>query len=240
MCAMDDLQDTAAVDLSALDERKRRILHTIVTEYIASGQPVGSSRVVDIAALDVSAATVRNDMAVLEELGLIHQPHTSAGRVPTDRGYRLFVEDLGNLVPSTRIDGQQEELIGGLLSDAYDVDDLLTRTTTVLSQLTRLVSLVIAPAIDAAHLKLIELVSLSSQSALLLLVADTGRVSKRVLELSDPISEHDLDRVRTVLTEHVRGVGWVTSTTPSVRWSTRPRRNCARCWLPCTAPPPPR
>jgi len=205
MCAMDDLQESQAVDLGALDERKRRILHTIVTEYIASGQPVGSSRVVDVAALDVSAATVRNDMAVLEELGLIHQPHTSAGRVPTDRGYRLFVEDLGNLVPSAPVDGQQEELIGGILSDAYDVDDLLTRTTAVLSQLTRLVSLVIAPAIDAAHLKLIELVSLTSQSALLLLVADTGRVSKRVLELADPVSESDLDRVRTVLTEHVRG-----------------------------------
>ncbi len=202
---MVEVLDGPLPDADALDERKRLILHAIVTEHIATGQPVGSSRVVDVASLDVSAATVRNDMVVLEELGLIQQPHTSAGRIPTDRGYRVFVEDLGGLNPPARVDGQQEELIGGLLSSAYDVDDLLTRTTAVLSQLTRLVSLVIAPAINASRLKLIELVSLTSQSALLLLVADTGRVSKRVLELAEPVAESDLERVRTVLAEQVRG-----------------------------------
>ena len=202
---MADALDTAASGASALDERKRRILHTIVAEYVASGQPVGSQRVVQTARLDVSAATVRNEMAALEELGLIHQPHTSAGRVPTDAGYRVFVEDLRGLAPSGRVSGKQEELIAGLLTEAHDVDDLLTRTTAVLSQLTRLVSLVIAPAIDASRLKLIEVVSLSAQSALLLLVADTGRVTKRVLDLPDPVSEPDLDRVRGVLSEHVRG-----------------------------------
>lgn len=206
---MADALDTPALGPAlgndVLDDRKRRILHAIVAEYIASGQPVGSQRVVRTARLDVSAATVRNDMAALEELGLIHQPHTSAGRVPTDRGYRLFVEDLRGLAPAGRVTGKQEELIAGLLTDAHDVDDLLTRTTAVLSQLTRLVSLVIAPAIDASRLKLIELVSLTSQSALLLLVADTGRVTKRVLELPEPVPEADLDRVRTVLSEQVRG-----------------------------------
>lgn len=202
---MADVMDMPGPGADALDERKRRILHAIVTEYIASGQPVGSSRVVHLAVLDVSAATVRNDMAALEEMGLIHQPHTSAGRVPTDRGYRVFVEDLRGLAPTGRVDGEQEELIGGLLANANDVDDLLTRTTAVLSQLTRLVSLVIAPAIDASRLKLIELVSLSAQSALLLLVADTGRVTKRVLDLPEPVAEADLDRVRSVLGEQVRG-----------------------------------
>ncbi len=202
---MADALDTAAPGADALDDRKRRILHAIVAEYVASGQPVGSQRVVQTARLDVSAATVRNDMAALEELGLIHQPHTSAGRVPTDRGYRVFVEDLRGLAPAGRVSGQQEELIASLLTEAHDVDDLLTRTTAVLSQLTRLVSLVIAPAIDASRLKLIELVSLTAQSALLLLVADTGRVTKRVLELPEPVPESDLDRVRTVLADQVRG-----------------------------------
>jgi heat-inducible transcriptional repressor len=188
-----------------LDERKRRVLHAIVTEYIGRGEPVGSKRVVEVARLDCSAATVRNEMAALEELGYIHQPHTSAGRVPTDRGYRAFVEDLRDLGAGGGIDGRQRALVENLLAGAHDVDDLLTRTTTVLSQLTRLVSLVIAPAIDASRLKLIELVSLTPQSALLLLVADTGRVSKRMLELPEPVSEADLDRVRTVLADHVRG-----------------------------------
>ena len=202
---MADVLDTPVGGTDDLDERKRRVLHAIVAEYVASGQPVGSQRVVEAARLDVSAATVRNDMAALEDMGLIHQPHTSAGRVPTDRGYRVFVEDLRGLAPADRVSGQQEELIAGLLTDAHDVDELLTRTTAVLSQLTRLVSLVIAPAIDASRLKLIELVSLTSQSALLLLVADTGRVTKRVLELPDPVPESDLDRVRNVLSDQVRG-----------------------------------
>lgn len=184
-----------------LDDRKLTVLRAIVTEFIARGEPVGSKRVVEVAGLDVSAATVRNEMAALEELGLIRQPHTSAGRVPTDRGYRRFVDDLRD---NPGIDGQRRELVEELLGSAHDVEDLLARTSTVLSQLTRLVSLVIAPAADRSRLRLVELVSLSSASALLLLVADTGRVEKRTVELPAGVSEADLDRVRTVLSEHVR------------------------------------
>ncbi len=186
-----------------LDDRKIRVLRAIVTEYVATGEPIGSKRVVEVAQLDVSAATVRNEMAALEELGYIDQPHTSAGRVPTDRGYRYFVDELA-LDPG-RPSGPQAELVGELLSGARDVEDLLFRTSSVLSQLTRLVSLVIAPAIDAARLKLIELVSLTQQTALLLLVADTGRVEKRIVELREPVSDSDIERVRTVLNEHARG-----------------------------------
>ena len=185
-----------------LDERKLRILRAIVTEYVSRGEPVGSKRVVDVAQLDVSPATVRTEMAALEELGYITQPHTSAGRVPTDRGYRRFVDDL---VDDPTILEPEQELVQELLGSAHDVEDLLARTSTVLSQLTRLVSLVIAPAIDASRLKLVELVGLTPGSALLLLVADTGRVEKRLVELPAGTTESDLDRVRVVLSEHVRG-----------------------------------
>jgi heat-inducible transcriptional repressor len=185
-----------------LDDRKLRILRAIVTEYVADGEPVGSRRVVEVARLDVSAATVRNDMAVLEELGYITQPHTSAGRVPTDQGYRRFVDDLA---ANPALDAPKRELIGELLGSARDVEDLLARTSSVLSQLTRLVSLVIAPAVDASRCKLVELVALSAQSALLLLVADTGRVEKRTVDLPLGTTEPDLDRVRTMLGEQVRG-----------------------------------
>lgn len=185
-----------------LDERKIRVLRTIVSEYVTTGEPIGSKRVVETAHLDVSAATVRNEMAALEELGYISQPHTSAGRIPTDKGYRYFVDDL---VDADTDSGPRSELVGELLGDASDVEDLLLRTSTVLSQLTRLVSLVIAPAVDAARLKLVELVSLTNQSALLLLVADTGRVTKRMVDLGEPVAETDIERVRTVLAEHVRG-----------------------------------
>jgi heat-inducible transcriptional repressor len=189
-------------ELPELDDRKLQVLRAIVTEYVAGGEPVGSRRVVEVARLDVSAATVRNEMAALEELGYIAQPHTSAGRVPTDQGYRRFVDELA---ADPTLDGPQRELIGELLGSARDVEDLLARTSTVLSQLTRLVSLVIAPAVDASRCKLVELVGLSTTSALLLLVADTGRVEKRTVELPVGTTESDLDRVRTVLGEQVRG-----------------------------------
>jgi heat-inducible transcriptional repressor len=189
-------------DEPPLDDRKLKILRAVVAEYVSAGEPVGSKRVVEAARLEVSAATVRNEMAALEELGYITQPHTSAGRVPTDKGYRRFVDDLAK---SAAVDGPRRELVGELLGSARDVEELLARTSTVLTQLTRLVSLVIAPAMDASRLKLVELVGLNPASALLLLVADTGRVEKRMVELPAGTTEHDLDRVRTVLGDHVRG-----------------------------------
>jgi heat-inducible transcriptional repressor len=202
VAAADAAAAAAPPDHPPLDDRKLRILRAIVAEYVADGEPVGSRRVVEVARLDVSAATVRNDMAVLEELGYITQPHTSAGRVPTDQGYRRFVDDLA---ANPALDAPKRELIGELLGSARDVEDLLARTSSVLSQLTRLVSLVIAPAVDAARCKLVELVGLTPQSALLLLVADTGRVEKRTVDLPAGTTDADLDRVRTMLGEHVRG-----------------------------------
>lgn len=195
---------TLAVEASVLDldERKRAVLRAVVTEYVTSGQPVGSAHVVASAGLDVSAATVRSDMGALEELGLITQPHTSAGRIPTDRGYRWFVDDLRN-APS--LDPRQREAIEELLGSARDVEDLLARTTTVLSQLTRLVSLVISPAIATSRLRLVELVSLGPYSALLLLVADTGRVEKHTVELPAGGDDRDLDRARSMLAERLVG-----------------------------------
>ena len=200
--SMDELD---AVDLGAdedLDERKLSILRAIVTEYVARGEPVGSKRVVEVARLEVSAATVRNEMSALEERGFIAQPHTSAGRVPTDKGYRRFVDDLR---ANPALDGPRRELVQELLGSSHDVEDLLARTSSVLSQLTRLVSLVIAPAIDASRLKLVELVALGPGTALLLLVADTGRVEKRSVDLPAGVTVNELDRIRTMLGEHVSG-----------------------------------
>lgn len=185
-----------------LDERKRIVLRAVVTEYVSTGQPVGSAHVVEAANLEVSSATVRSDMGALEELGLIAQPHTSAGRIPTDRGYRWFVDDLRN---APALDPRQREVIEELLGSARDVEDLLARTTTVLSQLTRLVSLVISPAIGTSRLRLIELVGLGPLSALLLLVSDTGRVEKHTVELPVGTDDRDVDRVRSMLADRLVG-----------------------------------
>lgn len=188
---------------AALDERKRAVLRAIVTEFVARGEPVGSRRVVEVAGLDCSPATVRNEMAALEELGLIVQPHTSAGRVPTDRGYRAFVDGLRG---GPAVEDPRSGVVGEVLSSARDVEDLLARTSTVLSQLTRLVSLVISPAVVSERLKLIELVELGPRSALVLVVSDTGTVDKRLVELPGGGSEGELDRVRATLVDRLVGM----------------------------------
>ncbi|MEY3019037.1 MAG: hypothetical protein RLZZ272_21 [Actinomycetota bacterium] len=186
-----------------LDDRKRAVLRAVVSEFVARGEPVGSRRVVEVAGLECSPATVRNEMAALEELGLIVQPHTSAGRVPTDRGYRVFVDGLhGDPGP----DDPRSGVVGEVLASARDVEDLLARTSTVLSQLTRLVSLVISPAVVSARLKLLELVALGPRTALLLVVADTGAVDKHLVELPAAITEDDIDRVRAMLADRVIGL----------------------------------
>lgn len=184
-----------------LDDRKARVLRTIVAEYVANGQPVGSSRVVETAGLDVSSATVRNEMAALEERGYIDQPHTSAGRVPTDKGYRAFVD----LLEVGGLDAQRAELIDELLGSAHDAEELMSTASAVLSQLTRLAAMVVAPAMDEARCKLIELVSLGTSTALLLLVDDTGRVVRRNVDIDTPVTDGDVARVRTVLADQVIG-----------------------------------
>ena len=184
-----------------LDERKAQVLRAIVAEYVANGQPVGSSRVVETAGLDVSSATVRNEMAALEERGYIDQPHTSAGRIPTDKGYRAFVD----LLEVGGLDTQRAELIDELLGSAHDAEELMSTASAVLSQLTRLVAMVVAPTMDEARCKLVELVGLGTTTALLLLVDDTGRVVRRNVDIDTPVTDSDLARVRTVLAEQLIG-----------------------------------
>ncbi|MFN2557243.1 MAG: heat-inducible transcriptional repressor HrcA [Nitriliruptorales bacterium] len=186
-----------------LDPRKAAILMAIVREYVRSAEPVASKRIVENYDLGVSTATVRNEMAALEEAGYISQPHTSAGRVPADKGYRYFVDSIEELRPL----GEAQRLaLQGFLLQSRDLEDLLRRTTRVLAQLTHYAALVLAPALDRSRLKLVDLVALSSQTVLVLLIADTGRVEKRVLELPGAVSEADLERVRTLLNEATAGL----------------------------------
>ncbi len=188
---------------SRLDGRKAAILTAIVREYVNHAEPVSSKRVTETTALGVSAATIRNEMAALEDAGYIAQPHTSAGRVPTDKGYRYFVDTLDELHP---VEEPQRLAVQGFLSQARDLEDLLRRSTRVLAQLTRYASLVLAPALDRSRLKLVELVSLGPQLVMLLLIADTGRVEKRILELPETVSDVDVQRVRTIVNETAVGL----------------------------------
>ncbi|BCR80909.1 heat-inducible transcriptional repressor HrcA [Arachnia rubra] len=163
-----------------LDDRKMQVLRAIVTDYVASREPVGSKALVERHQLGVSPATVRNDMAVLEEEGYIAQPHTSAGRIPTDKGYRLFVDKLATIKP---LSAAERRAINAFMAGALDVNDLVTRTVRLLAQLTHQVAIVQYPAAQRSTIAHVELVQLAPGRLLVIMVSSTGRVDQQILEL---------------------------------------------------------
>jgi heat-inducible transcriptional repressor len=190
-----------------LDERKAAVLLAVVRAYVRLGEPVGSKRAVDEAGLGVSAATVRHEMAALEEAGYITHPHTSAGRIPTDKGYRFFVDALrGTVSDDPEVSLEQVALLDDLLAGATDLEDLLRRATGALSRLTRFAGLVAAPRMDRSRLKHIELVRLSPGIVLAVAIADTGRVTKRMIELAEPVDEVDVQRARHAINAAAAGL----------------------------------
>jgi heat-inducible transcriptional repressor len=179
-----------------LDDRKLAVLRAIVQDYVSTMEPVGSKSLVDRHHLDVSPATIRNDMAVLEEQGYIMQPHTSAGRIPTDKGYRLFVDRLSGVKP---LSGAERRAIETFLAGAYDLDDVVMRTVRLLAQLTRQVAVVQYPSLTRSSIRHVELVPLAAKRLLLVLITDTGRVQQRMVELPAPIEVDAVTQLRAVL-----------------------------------------
>ncbi len=179
-----------------LDDRKLEVLRAIVQDYVSTMEPVGSKSLVDRHHLDVSPATIRNDMAVLEEQGYIAQPHTSAGRIPTDKGYRLFVDRLSGVKP---LSGAERRAIETFLAGAYDLDDVVMRTVRLLAQLTRQVAVVQYPSLTRSAIRHVELVPLAAKRLLLILITNTGRVEQRTVELPGPIEEDAVTQLRAVL-----------------------------------------
>jgi heat-inducible transcriptional repressor len=179
-----------------LDERKLTVLRAIVEDYVSTTEPVGSKTLVDRHHFDVSPATIRNDMAVLEEQGFIAQPHTSAGRIPTDKGYRLFVDRLSGVKP---LSVAERRAIETFLAGAYSLDDVVARTVRLLSQLTHQAAVVQYPSLTRSSIKHIELVSLSASRLLLVLITDTGRVEKCTVELPEPWDDASVAHVRAVV-----------------------------------------
>lgn len=176
---------------AAPEARREAILKAIVADYVMDGEPVGSKRLVEELDLGVSPATVRGDMAALETEGYIAQPHTSAGRVPTDKGYRYYVDALAG---SRALLPEHRAALDSLMRGSADIEELLRRASTVLSRLTHHASLVAAPRLDRTRLRHVELVALSPTTVLMIVIVDTGQVRKRTLELDEPIADHDLQR----------------------------------------------
>ena len=179
-----------------VEDRKLAVLRAIVEDYVSTQEPVGSKALVERHQLGVSPATVRNDMAALEDEGFITQPHTSAGRVPTDKGYRLFVDRLTALKPMS---AAERRAIATILDGAVDLDDVVQRSVRLLAQLTRQVAVVQYPTLSRSTVRHIELVSLTPNRLLVILILSTGRVEQRLVELETTLDEADLGELRSRL-----------------------------------------
>lgn len=184
------------------EERRLAVLRAIVEDYVATEEPVGSKALVERHGLGVSPATVRNDMAALEDEGYITQPHTSAGRVPTDKGYRLFVDRLTTIKPMSTA---EKRAIATILDGAIDLDDVVQRSVRLLAQLTRQVAVVQYPTLSRSTVRHIELVALTPTRLLVVLILSTGRVEQRLVDLTAELGEEDLADLRTVVNRAALG-----------------------------------
>jgi len=176
--------------------RQLEILKAIVDEYVATEEPVGSKTIAARAGLGISPATIRNEMAVLEDAGLITQPHTSAGRIPTNKGYRVFVDQLDQIKP---LSNAERKAIEHFLDGASDLDDIITRTVRLLAQVTKQVAVVQYPSLIKAKVRHIELVLLNPNRVMIVLITDTGRVEQRMVELPFDINENALSDLHNKL-----------------------------------------
>jgi len=185
-----------------VEDRRLDVLRAIVEDFVATREPVGSKALAERHHLGVSPATVRNDMAALEDEGYITQPHTSAGRVPTDKGYRLFVDRLSGV---KALSAAERRAITQFLAGAVDLDDVVHRSVRLLAQLTRQVAVVQYPSMARSSVRHVELVALAPDRLLVVLIVDTGRVEQRVVELPAPLGEDQVGDLRTMLNGRLAG-----------------------------------
>lgn len=179
-----------------MDERKFAVLRAIIEDYVATQEPIGSKSIVERHRLKVSPATVRNEMAVLEDEGYIVQPHTSAGRIPTDKGYRTFVNRLNEV---RALSTAESKAITQVLQGAVDLDDVMQKTVKLLAQLTGQVSVIQYPILSNSVVKHIDLIAVTDSRIMIVLVANSGRLEQATVELPKPLSLDSLDALRLKL-----------------------------------------
>ena len=183
-----------------LDERKTAILRAVVQEYVTTGQPVGSSHVARMASVNVSSATVRNEMAILEQEGYLAQPHTSAGRVPTDKGYRLFVDAIA---PDGMLDPGDASRVGEFFNAAHGrLDDLLRQTTNLLANITRHTAVVVGPEVEATTVRDVYISRGGDRTATVVVFLSNHAVENDTIQVSDDITDDHIARA----TVHLRSV----------------------------------
>jgi heat-inducible transcriptional repressor len=184
------------------EDRRLDVLRAIVEDYVLTHEPVGSRGLVERHQLGVSPATIRNDMAALEEAGYIAQPHTSAGRIPTDLGYRLFVDRLSAVKP---LSPPERKAIAAFLEEAVDLDDVVDRAVRLLAQLTQQVAAVQYPSLRRSALRHVELVPMAEDRLLVVIITETGRVEQRIIEVEDSTVAPVIPELRARLNVHAAG-----------------------------------
>jgi heat-inducible transcriptional repressor len=187
-----------------MDERRAAILRAVVEGYIETAQPVGSAAVARDAELQVSSATIRNEMVALEQDGYLVQPHTSAGRIPTDKGYRQFVD---SFIPAPGpLDAARRQQVSSFFAKAHGaIEDMLKSTTTLLTNLTDYAAVVVGPSRDEARIRSIQLVGLASRTALAVAVLENGVVAKATVDLAEDVGEERLSAATAHLARDTSG-----------------------------------
>ena len=188
--------------MGSADDRRFEVLRAIVADFVATKEPIGSKSLVERHNLGVSSATIRNDMAVLEAEGYIAQPHTSSGRVPTEKGYREFVDRIDDVKP---LSSAERRAIQGFLESGVDLDDVLRRAVRLLAQLTRQVAVVQYPTLSTSTVRHLEVIALTPARLLMVVITESGRVDQRIVELGDVIDDHQLSQLREVLGQALDG-----------------------------------
>lgn len=188
-----------------IDERKIRILRAIINDYITTGEPVGSRTIAKKYETGISSATIRNEMADLEEMGYLEHLHTSSGRVPSDKGYRLYVDKLMKLQNLSKDD---EMLIKNMLLDAalFEVDKVLRQTSILLSRLTKLTCIVTTPSVRRSCLRTIQLISLDSSSLLSVIVTDSGLIKNNMIRINKSIDNEALIKINNMLNKRLKNL----------------------------------
>lgn len=187
-----------------LDERKQKVLLAIIKDFISTAEPVGSRTIAKKYELGVSPATIRNEMADLEELGYIEQPHTSAGRIPSDRGYRYYVDCLMNKQKISQHEAQS--ILQSVRSKVPDVASVLKQTNNILSNMTSYTSMVTGPQFKKSNLRHCQLVPLDNSKALVVVVTDNGLVQNRLMDVPESITDVDLQKITQVVNAKLQGL----------------------------------
>ncbi len=188
--------------VNEVDERKKHILKAIIHEHILTAEPVGSRTLAKTYKLGISSATIRNEMSDLEELGFLEQPHTSAGRIPSDKGYRFYVDNLMKEKDNFKVDLQQ--FLKDLQHEKQGIQGIMSKMARMLSQVTRYTSIISEPQIQKSKIKQIQLLQVDEHSILIVLITDTGVVHNKVIKLRQIINSRQINYLNEYLTIHLK------------------------------------